>query len=118
MNVYNNAYIKMNKPDASTTPPFDGIDSGILLDEIRQRITTAKREAALATQSTTFSPIDEAGQRIRAERHKQGLTLHDLCELSGVAYATLNKIERGHPSARLDSIGNVAHALGLKLWIG
>lgn len=109
----------MNKPDNSTAVTrFDGIDSDILLDEIRQRITLAKKEAALTAQSAAFSPIDEAGQRIRAERNKQGLTLHELCELSGVAYATLNKIERGHPSARLDSVGNVASALGLKLWIG
>lgn len=109
----------MNNPDNSTAATrFDGVDSDILLDEIRQRITQAKKEAALAAQSGAFSVIDEAGQRIRAERHKQGLTLHDLCELSGVAYATLNKIERGHPSARLDSVGSVARALGLKLWIG
>jgi DNA-binding XRE family transcriptional regulator len=94
------------------------VDTEALLGEIHKRLATAQKAASMSAQSATFSPIEEAGQRIRMERKKQGLTLHELCELSGVAYATLNKIEHGHPSARLDSIVNVARALGIKLWIG
>jgi len=108
----------MDKDAPSSTRPLDGVDSDTLLGEIRNRLTRAQKKAAMATQSASFSPIEEAGQRIRTERKKQGLTLNDLCELSGVAYATLNKIEQGHPSARLDSVGNVTRALGMKLWIG
>ncbi|MBR9911984.1 MAG: helix-turn-helix domain-containing protein [Gammaproteobacteria bacterium] len=108
----------MNKKTPNSTHILNKVDADSLLDEIRQRLTKAQKDAAMAAQAASFSPIEEAGLRIRAERKKQGLTLNDLCELSGVAYATLNKIEHGHPSARLDSVGNVARALGMKLWIG
>ena len=108
----------MNKPAPNNTHTLDNIDADSLLGEIRKRLTKAQKEVSMSAQSASFSPIEEAGQRIRAERKKQGLTLNDLCELSGVAYATLNKIEQGHPSARLNSVGNVARALGMKLWIG
>lgn len=108
----------MNRPVQNNTQILDDVDADTLLGEIRNRLARAQKEAAMATQAASFSPIEEAGQRIRTERKKQRLTLNDLCELSGVAYATLNKIEQGHPSARLDSVGNVARALGLKLWIG
>ena len=110
----------MNKNGLSDTNASDlgKVDADALLDELRLRLTTAQKEAAMASLSAKFSPIEEVGQRVRAERKKQGLTLNDLCELSGVAYATLNKIEQGHPSARLDSLGSVARALGMKLWIG
>lgn len=107
-----------NSEHSTLATSLDGIDTDVMLDEIRLRLAKAQKEAAMAEQSAGFSPIEEAGQRIRAERKKQGLTLNDLCELSGIAYATLNKIEHGHPSARLDSVGSVASALGMKLWIG
>lgn len=107
------------KPQSDTTiPGLRQVDADALLGELRLRLIMAQKEASMAAQSATFSPVEEAGQRIRNERKKQGLTLNDLCELSGVAYATLNKIEQGHPSARLDSLGSVARALGMKLWIG
>jgi len=111
-------YRIMNNKILDGTDILDNVDADILLGEVRKRLTNAQKKASLAAQSTAFSPIEDAGQRIRSERKKQGLTLRDLCELSGVAYATLNKIERGHPGARLDSVGNVARALGMKLWIG
>jgi len=94
------------------------IDTQSLLDELQLRIQTAQRQAVLTERAANFSPIEEVGQRIRAERKRQKLTLKNLCDLSGVAYATLNKIEQGHPSARLDSITGVASALGMQLWIG
>ncbi|MBQ0721710.1 MAG: helix-turn-helix transcriptional regulator [Gammaproteobacteria bacterium] len=111
----------MNKPkpdDINALPLLERLDTEALLHEIHQRLSTAQKKASMAAQSVDFSPIEEAGQRIRAERKKQRLTLNELCDLSGIAYATLNKIEQGHSSARLDSLGNVAHALGMKLWIG
>ena len=107
------------KPSGATTAsPLTGVETEALLNEIRQRVSMAQKEASMAAQSANFAPIGQAGQRIRDERKKQGLTLNELCELSGVAYTTLSKIEQGHPSAQLDSVGNVARALGMKLWIG
>jgi DNA-binding XRE family transcriptional regulator len=103
---------------ADTAEALLGVNTEALLDEVRARLVRAQRDASMTLRSASFSPIDEAGQRIRAERKKQGLTLNALCELSGVAYATLNKIEQGSPSARLDSVVSVARALGMKVWIG
>ena len=93
-------------------------DIDTLLEEVRTRFIQTQKEASLAMTSANFSPIEDAGHCIRIERKKQGLTLNDLCDLSGVAYATLSKIEQGHPSVRLDSLGHVTRALGMKLWIG
>lgn len=109
---------KLEPSGVTATSPLEKVDTDALLNEIRQRVSTAQKKASMAAQSASFSPIEKAGQRIRDERKKQGLTLNELCELSGVAYTTLSKIEQGHPSARLDSVGNVARALGMKLWIG
>lgn len=105
----------MNKLVPDDTHVLGNVDADTLLGEIRKRLTKAEKIASMSVLSASFSPIEEAGQRIRAERKKQELTLNDLCELSGVAYASLSK---GHPSAQLDSIGNVDRALGMKLWIG
>ncbi len=102
----------------NTKNSIDDADLDKLLDEIRHRLVTAQTAANMAAKSARFSPINELGRRVRTERKKQNLTLNELCELSGVAYATLNKIEHGHSSARLDSINKVASALGMKLWIG
>lgn len=106
------------QPSGVNISSLDEVDTSTLLDELRLRLTMAQKEASMSARAVSFSPIEEAGQRIRAERKKQGLTLNDLCELSGVAYATLIKLEQGHPGARVDSVGNVARALGMKLWIG
>ena len=97
------------------TAPAD-IDA--LLEGVRARFIQAQKEVSLSRVSTNFSSIDEVGSRIREERKRQGLTLNDLCDLSGVAYVTLNKIEQGHPSVRLDSLKTVTDALGMTLWVG
>lgn len=89
-----------------------------LLEEVRRRHKAALTRASMADLAEELHPIQEAGKCIREARKKQGLTQTDLCDLSGVGYGTLNKIENGHPSVRLDVLLNVARALGLKLWIG
>lgn len=108
----------MSNLELSPTDDLSRADVETLLNEIRARVFKAQKEATLAGRAEVFSPIEEFGQRIRAERKKQHLTLNDLSELSGVAYATLSKIEQGHKGIRLDSISKVANALGMKLWIG
>lgn len=89
-----------------------------LIDELGRRLRDAHKKAALSARAETFSPIEELGKRLRAERKSQGLTLNDLCELSGVAYATLNKMEQGNPTAQMNTVVRVAQSLGLNLWIG
>ena len=97
---------------------IDSTDTDALLEQLRNHIMEARKTASMAQLSSQLSPVEEVGQRIRAERKRQELTLNDLCDLSGVAYATLNKIEKGHPSVQLDSLRNVLHSLGMKLWVG
>jgi DNA-binding XRE family transcriptional regulator len=89
-----------------------------LFTALRQRVTELQRVASTTNQATNLSHIEEAGMRIRAERKKQGLTLNELCDLSGVAYVTLGKIEKGSANIRLESLINVTKALGLKLCLG
>lgn len=89
-----------------------------LMDGIRQQYTEAQTKASLAEANANLSPIDSLGPLIRATRKSQRLTLHDLCDLSGVAYATLSKLESGSASARMDSVQKVLKALGLSLWVG
>lgn len=89
-----------------------------LIDEVRQEYLELKKQAGLAETFAKFTPIDAIGPLIREQRRAQNLTLHDLCDLSGVAYATLSKLESGNPSARLDSLQKVLSALGLALYAG
>ena len=62
--------------------------------------------------------IYEIGDCIRTARKNQRLTRKALCELCGVSYSTLNKIETGSLSVRLDIVINIANTLGLNLWVG
>lgn len=89
-----------------------------LFNTLHQQVTELQRTASIAKQTQNLSSIEEAGQRVRAERKKQGLTLNELCDLSGIAYVTLTKIEKGTANIRLESLMSVANALGMKLWIG
>lgn len=89
-----------------------------LIDDIRNEYLEARKQASLSRAASTLSPVDAAGRLIREERKKQGLSQQELCDLSGVAYATLSKMEHGHSSMRLHSLQKVLNALGLKLWIG
>ena len=43
----------------------------------------------------------------------RGLMLKDVCKIAGVGYPTLQKIRKGTP-IRLDTVGKLAAALGLK----
>ncbi len=62
--------------------------------------------------------IEKTGEVVRAARKIQGLSRQALCQLSGVSYSTLNKVETGSVSIRLDIMMKIVKALGLNLWIG
>ncbi|OGR27898.1 MAG: hypothetical protein A2277_21565 [Desulfobacterales bacterium RIFOXYA12_FULL_46_15] len=62
--------------------------------------------------------IDKIGEVVRAARKTQGLTRKALCDLSGVSYSTLNKIEAGSCLVRLDIVMKIVNTLGMNLWIG
>ena len=93
-------------------------DIDALFDELRHEYFEARKQASLSEQAGTLRPVDQVGERIRDERKNQGQTLQELSELSGVAYATLSKIENGDTAVNLSSLSKVLNTLGLKLWIG
>ena len=55
------------------------------------------------------------GQLIADARRKQGLTLRELAELSGVSYQNITKIENGKYNVRIDILNNLCSTLGLKM---
>lgn len=57
----------------------------------------------------------EIGQRIRAVRQEKGLTLADLSAKSGVAPATLSRIENGLMTGTVKSHLKICEALGVTL---
>ncbi len=89
-----------------------------LLAQIRNEYQEAKRRASLSEAASNFRPVVNIGVLVREARVEQGLTIKQLCDLSGVAYVTLSKLERGESSVRFDTLEKVLRALGLKLWLG
>jgi transcriptional regulator with XRE-family HTH domain len=52
--------------------------------------------------------------RVRELRNKQGLTLQDIEQKSGMSASSINRIERGDRGWTDDSLEKIAHALGVK----
>lgn len=61
------------------------------------------------------TPSQWIGQRIRAERQRQGLTQEQLAMISNVATRSLHRIETGQSSVRFDVLVRILAALGLQL---
>jgi len=55
----------------------------------------------------------DLGQRIRAIRNEQGLTLAELSERSGVPVSTLSKIENGQVRTSADNLFKIARGLSV-----
>ncbi|MFF9898516.1 helix-turn-helix domain-containing protein [Streptomyces longispororuber] len=55
------------------------------------------------------------GERIRAARDYANLTQEKLGEACGLDRQTINRIEQGHASPRLDNLIRIADALGVPL---
>ncbi len=88
------------------------------LQSIRKKYNTVAAKLRQSEKLKDAAEINQIGNVIRTSRKSQGLTRKKLCDLSGVSYSTLNKIETGSLSVRLDIVTRVAGSLGLKLWIG
>lgn len=56
-----------------------------------------------------------AGARIRALRSRQGLTLKDVAESTGVSVSMLSMLERGVATASIGTLVSVASALGVQM---
>jgi transcriptional regulator with XRE-family HTH domain len=57
-----------------------------------------------------FDP-EELGARIRTQRKKEGLTLAELSQRSGVAVSTLSKLENGQTTGSVETIFKIARAM-------
>lgn len=55
------------------------------------------------------------GQRLRAERRAQGLTLEDVGEVADIAWNYVAQVERGERNIGIDNMAALADALGLPL---
>ncbi len=55
------------------------------------------------------------GQKVRAERQKQGLSQEELAEKAGVHRTYIGMIERGEKNITLLNIEKIAKALGIPL---
>jgi HTH-type transcriptional regulator, competence development regulator len=59
--------------------------------------------------------LTEVGQRIRAQRVAEGLTLDQLARLSGINGPALSLIETGKRDVRLTTLARIAAALRLPM---
>jgi transcriptional regulator with XRE-family HTH domain len=57
----------------------------------------------------------EIGDNIRAARTRAGLTQEQVAHQAGIERHTLNRIEQGHSSARLDTLILIADVIGVPL---
>ena len=55
------------------------------------------------------------GDRLRVARARAGMTQEDLAKAAGLDRKTVNRIERGIHSIRLDNVWAISEALGLKV---
>lgn len=52
-------------------------------------------------------------EQLRAERHRQGLTLEDLAERSGLTWSYISQVERGIRNITIDNQDALARGLGV-----
>jgi HTH-type transcriptional regulator / antitoxin HipB len=55
------------------------------------------------------------GERIRAERRRQGLDQRTLAMVANVAVRSVHRVEHGEETVRLDVLLRILQALGLEL---
>lgn len=59
--------------------------------------------------------LEKFGEKVREERHKQGLSQEELASRAGVHRTYIGMIERAEKNITLENIEKVAKALGLKI---
>jgi transcriptional regulator with XRE-family HTH domain len=59
--------------------------------------------------------LEKFGEKVRKERHEQGLSQEELASRAGVHRTYIGMIERAEKNITLENIEKVAKALGLKL---
>lgn len=87
------------------------------LNKIKMMFYEMEQELNKYKSLKNIKPINDLSEVIRKERKKQNLTLQSLCELSGISYSSLAKIESGDISFNFKTLTQLLDTLGLKLWI-
>lgn len=64
---------------------------------------------------TPILTAEALGSAVRARRKRDGLTLAEVCGLTGVGVRFLSELENGKRTVRLDKVLHVLNALGLRL---
>ncbi len=59
--------------------------------------------------------LEKFGEKVREERHKQGLSQEELASRAGVHRTYIGMIERAEKNITLENIEKVAKALSLKI---
>lgn len=57
----------------------------------------------------------EIGRRIHALRLKQGYSLREMAELSGLTASFLSQVERGRVNSSIESLGRITNSLGVTM---
>ena len=73
---------------------------------------TAKHEYNYVRSDTTDMNYEKLGDNIRNYREQRGFTQEKLAELSNISDKHLSKIERGKINIKIDTLVNIANALG------
>lgn len=88
------------------------------LKSIQFRFEEMERQLNKYREMESLSPLENLSEKVRKERKKQSLTLHQLAELSAVSYSSLVKLESGDDSVNLKTLRKITESLGMKIWIG
>ncbi|MCG2688649.1 helix-turn-helix domain-containing protein [Candidatus Parcubacteria bacterium] len=59
--------------------------------------------------------LEKFGEKVREERHKQGLSQEELASRAGVHRTYIGMIERAEKNITLENIEKIAKALGLSI---
>lgn len=59
--------------------------------------------------------LEKFGEKVREERHKQGLSQEELASRAGVHRTYIGMIERAEKNITLENIEKIAKALGISL---
>ena len=59
--------------------------------------------------------LEKFGEKVREERHRQGLSQEELASRAGVHRTYIGMLERAEKNITLENIEKVAKALGLKI---
>jgi HTH-type transcriptional regulator/antitoxin HipB len=67
--------------------------------------------------STNVTSMSDIGNIVRARRREQGMTQHDLADVSGSGFRLISELERGKASAEAGKVLRVLKELGLHVFI-